>query len=483
MLIIKYLLVILGIALFGSSGALVAYDIFLSAQLRRLLRFGRPESGESAESGDLSQPSQAGAESSAPPRLPFDTVRWRLAQRLAIAAVFPLLLSASIAVVPDGFAGVRVSQIWGARPGTLYPGMHLITPLIDSVELYDTREQVYTTAAAPSPKSPDKEVLTVQAREGLNIGLAVSVRYRLDPQRLSYIHANLPRNVGDDVVAPTVATIYRQLAPNYITREIFATKREELRLAAATAITQRLAADGIVVREVLLRDLKLPEEYAQGLEGLLLKEQENERLGTETEIKQKQVKIAELEAEAQKSREVKQAEAQAQVRVLQAKAEADAMQYTLPLKQKQIEQSKLEAQARKEATLQNAEAAAQAKIVDSKAEVERQKNLSEAEANRIRITSEADANRIRVTAAADAERLKSEAAVLKQNPMLIQKIIAERLSDKLQIIMVPMDGKNFFASDVLRSAFSGVNNANSAYEDDGSDNAAAVTAAQKRRRQ
>jgi regulator of protease activity HflC (stomatin/prohibitin superfamily) len=102
----------------------------------------------------------------------------------------------------------------------------------------------------------------------------------------------------------------------------------------------------------------------------------------------------------------------------------------------------LEAQARKEATLQNAEAAAQAKIIDSKAEVERQKNLSDAEANHIR-----------VTAAADSERMKFEAAVLKQNPMLIQKIIAERLSDKLQIMMVPMDGKNFFAADVMRSAF------------------------------
>ena len=32
--------------------------------------------------------------------------------------------------------------------------------------------------------------------------------------------------------------------------------------------------------------------------------------------------------------------------------------------------------------------------------------------------------------------------MLKQNPMLIQKIVAERLSDKLQIIMVPTDGRN-----------------------------------------
>ena len=444
MLALKYLLMILGLGLFGSSGALVAYDIYIAEQLRRLLA--------------RSKTSDSGAESLVTARRPFGPVRWRLAQRLAIAGVPLLLLALSIVVIPDGTAGVRVSQIWGARRGTLYPGVHFVTPLVDSVALYDTREQVYSTLASPSPKT-EGDVLTVQAREGLNIGLAVSVRYRLDARRLDAIHANLPQPVGEEVVAPVVLTIYRQLAPNYITQEIFATKREELRTKAATAITARLESDGILVREVLLRDLQLPAEYAKGLEGLLLKEQENERLGTEQEIKQKEVKIAELEAEAQKARDVKQAEGQAAVRVLQAKAEADAMQYTLPLKQKQIEQTKLEAQARKEATLQNAEAAAQAKIIDSKAEVERQKNLSDAEANRIR-----------VTAAADSERMKFEAAVLKQNPMLIQKIIAERLSDKLQIMMVPMDGKNFFASDVMRSAFSGVTNGNNnAASDDAAD--------------
>src|SRR6266404_5787684 len=47
MLVLKYLLVILGIGLFGSSGALVVYDIYLSSQLRRLLsrRPGRRERG------------------------------------------------------------------------------------------------------------------------------------------------------------------------------------------------------------------------------------------------------------------------------------------------------------------------------------------------------------------------------------------------------------------------------------------------------
>jgi regulator of protease activity HflC (stomatin/prohibitin superfamily) len=479
MVAFKWLLVIAGIGLFGSAGALVVYDVYISSQLRRLLK-------RSNEEGTGASLLAVG---------PIRPVRWQRALSLAGLAVAALLVSQCAVVVPDGTAGVRVSQCWGVRPGTLYPGVHVVTPLVDSVALYDTREQVYVTSAGQvnvptgyrpetpvkpgAPSALPKEILTVQAREGLNIGVAVAVRYRIDPKRLSYIHANLPGAIGDEVVAPVVASTYRSLAPNYMTREIFAVKREELRSKAADTIKARLEQDGILVREVVLRDIKLPDEYAKGLEGLLLKEQESERLGTEQEIKAKEVKIAELEAEAQKSRDIKQAEAQAQVQVLQAKAQSDSMQWTLPLKQKQIEQSKLEAEARKEATLQNAEAAAQAKIIDSRAEIERQKNLADAEANRIRVTSEAEANRIRVTAAADSERMKYEAAVLKQNPMLIQKIIAERLSDKLQIMMVPVDGKNFFANDVFRSAFNGVPTA-SDDESDPAAQAAANLSAQKR---
>jgi len=280
----------------------------------------------------------------------------------------------------------------------------------------------------------------VQAKEGLILGLAITVRYRLDPARLDYIQNNLPQPVEKEIVPSVVASAWRELVPNYTVRDVFAAKREEVRRRASDMIARKLAADGIVVKEVMLRDIQLPPEYAKGLETLLLKEQENDRMGVETDIRQKQVRISELEAEATKAQEVKQAEGQAQVRVLQAKGEADAMKYTLPLKQKQIEQTRLEAEARKESTIKNAEAAAQAKVIDSKAELERRNLLTEAEANRIRVTS-----------AADAERMKAEGAVLKQNPLLINKIVAERLSDKLQIMMVPADGKFFFANDVLRS--------------------------------
>jgi hypothetical protein len=65
------------------------------------------------------------------------------------------------------------------------------------------------------------------------------------------------------------------------------------------------------------------------------------------------------------------------------------------------------------------------------------------------LLAEAEAKRIRVVASADTERMTSEAALLKQNPLLINKIIAERLSDKLQVMMVPSDAKIFF-NDVMK---------------------------------
>ena len=372
-------------------------------------------------------------------------IRWRSALALALLAWAPLLIALGIVVVPSGMAGVRVSQTSGTIPGTLYPGTHFITPMAEKIALFDTRDQLFTTGALEDGKETQVakgkiEPLKVQSKEGLDVGLSITVRYRLDPKRLDYIQSNLPQPVEKEIVPAVVASAWRELVPNYTVREVFAVKREEIRKRASDRIAQKLSSDGIMVKEVMLRDIQLPPEYAKGLENLLLKEQENDQMGVQTEIQQKQVRLSELEAEATKAQQVKQAEGQAQVRVLQAKAEADAMQYTLPLKQKQIEQSKLEAEARKEATVKNAEAMAQAKVIDSKAEMERRKMLSQAEADRIR-----------VTAAADAERMQSEGTILKQNPLLINKIVAERLSDKLQIMMVPADGKFFFANDVLRS--------------------------------
>ena len=408
MIVLKVLLEFVGFAMLAAAVVLVAMDLV------KLYRRPQPEIWTAG-------------------------IEWRLPARLAALSLILVLAGLSIAVIPAGMAGVRVSQISGTLPETLYPGLHLVIPLVQSVAAYDLRDQIYETAILPDAKKG--EWLKVQTKEGLELGLAVTVRFRLDPHRLAYIHANLPQPVEKELVPPVVATAFRDLTPRYLVRELFATRREDIRRAAANAIAQKLAPDAVIVKEVMLRDIQLPSEYAKGLEGVLLKEQENEKLGVELDVKQKEVREAELEAEAQEARDVKAAEAQAQVTVLQAKAQSDAMQYTLPLKQKQIEQTRLESAARKEATVQQAEAQAQAKVIDGKAELERRKLMNEADLDRVQLLSKAD-----------ADKMHLEGVALKENPLLIQKIIAEKLSDKVQIMMVPSDGKFFFANDVLKGA-------------------------------
>ena len=179
----------------------------------------------------------------------------------------------------------------------------MIVPLVEEVVLFDVRDQIFTTGTGEDGKTagkfsskteqPKTEPLNVQAKEGLTLGLAITVRYRLDAKNLDYMEQNLPRPVEREIVPPTVASVWREIVPNYTVRDVFSGKREEVRQKAAAMITQKLAADGIVVKEVMLRDIQLPQEYADGLETLLLKEQENDRMGVETELKSKEVRIAE----------------------------------------------------------------------------------------------------------------------------------------------------------------------------------------------
>jgi hypothetical protein len=121
MIVLKYLLEFLGFAMLAAAAALVAMD---------LVKFYR-------------QPQ---------PQIQNMRLDWRLPARVAAFGLIAILVGFSIAVIPAGMAGVRVSQISGTLPETLYPGLHLVMPLVQSVETYDLRDQIYETTLLPDAK-------------------------------------------------------------------------------------------------------------------------------------------------------------------------------------------------------------------------------------------------------------------------------------------------------------------------------------------
>src|SRR5579864_1938016 len=202
MLLLKYLLLITGWGLFVAAAANVFKNLYKVVQYHRQLRAVAPLSGAvSTLDGAPAGPSTHGSFAERP-QLNWTTAKWAF-----LAAWLPLTLAAGIVVVPSGMGGIRVSQTAGTRPGTLYPGVHLVWPMLDSVVLYDIRDQVLTTSSGRDglestseaeaekreTKNKKADAFTVQSREGLSIGLAITVRYKFDPAKLDYIHANLPQ--------------------------------------------------------------------------------------------------------------------------------------------------------------------------------------------------------------------------------------------------------------------------------------------------
>jgi hypothetical protein len=127
MTLLRYLLIFAGFGLIVGALSIIVWDLYL------VFKSKKQATGESL-----------------PPFQP--AVRWRLAARLAILSLAPWLAGLTIAVVPSGSAGVRVNQFTGTRPQTLYPGVHLVVPMIETVELYPTRENVFTTSAVATPR-------------------------------------------------------------------------------------------------------------------------------------------------------------------------------------------------------------------------------------------------------------------------------------------------------------------------------------------
>ncbi len=182
----------------------------------------------------------------------------------------------------------------------------------------------------------------------------------------------------------------------------------------------------MVLRSVQIGKVDLPAEYRRGMDSLLAEELASEKMRYTLELKDKRVKETELDASADKVRREVAAEAAAREQVIAARAQEEAMKHVLPFKQRQIEQRQLEAEAERVARVKAAEGNAQARRIEASGEADARQKLAEAEAYRM--------DRI---GKVNAEQMAREGVLITRHPLLIQKTLADKLSDKIQVIIAP----------------------------------------------
>jgi regulator of protease activity HflC (stomatin/prohibitin superfamily) len=266
----------------------------------------------------------------------------------------------------------------------------------------------------------------------------ITVRYALDAARVQTTYKNLPEDVGAEVVEPAVQGVVYKVFARYTVREIFSTKRPEIQKVLETELGQQLAREGFALRGVIVGKVDLPANYKRNMEVLLAEELATEKMRYTLELKEKRVKETELEAQADKVKRETAAEAAGREQVIAAKAQEEAMKHVLPFKQRQIEQRALEAEAEKGARIKGAEGNAQARRIEANGEADARQKLADAEAYR--------QDRLgKVT----AEQMAREGALVTRHPLLIQKTLADRLSDKIQVIIAPPPADGGFIGNVL----------------------------------
>jgi uncharacterized membrane protein YqiK len=112
--------------------------------------------------------------------------------------------------------------------------------------------------------------------------------------------------------------------------------------------------------------------------------------------------------------------------VIAARAQEEAMKHVLPFKQRQIEQRQLEAEAERVARVKAAEGSAQARRIEASGEADARQKLAEAEAFRLDRLGKVN-----------AEQMAREGTLVTRYPLLVQKTLADKLSDKIQVIIAP----------------------------------------------
>ena len=366
-------------------------------------------------------------------------LRGRLVLTVLLAALaYSLYTHPPIATASRGEVLVRANMLDGSV-SAFSAGTVLVLPGIHQARRYTTRDQMYRPAESASATGP----APFQSNEGLSIGVDLTVRWAIDRAHIAQTSKDFPDDLNNDLVRPAVQGIVYPLFARYSVREIFSGRRAEIQQEITKKLQPRLAARGLLLRGVDMGQVDLPSDYRAGMEKLLAEELETEKVRYTLELKESQVKQTELEAEADKVRRQKAAEAAGDEQVIAARAQEETMKHILPFKQKQIEQRQLEAEADKVSRIRTAEGAAEARRIEAKGEADSRQNLADAEAYRLDLVGKANAG-----------QMEREGALIAHYPLLIQKTLADKLSDKVQVIIAPTPAAGQF----IGSSLVGANN-------------------------
>jgi prohibitin 1 len=184
--------------------------------------------------------------------------------RLLGLILLVILVFSSVVSIPTGNVGVLT--LFGRVTGeALGEGIHLINPLKAVQRLSIQTQSLKETANVPS-------------NEGLILALDTSLLFHLDRARAADVYQKVGANYAEKIVEPTTRAAIRAATSAHTANALYTSARELVQQQIQDELTTQLALRGVIVENVLLRDVQLPAMLKSSIEAKQQAEQDALRM-------------------------------------------------------------------------------------------------------------------------------------------------------------------------------------------------------------
>jgi len=246
----------------------------------------------------------------------------------AVIAVLLTSLSSGVVFIEPQERGMVLSALspTGYRAQTLTPGIHFIIPGFETVVRYPISRQTYTMSATTGEGAvTGDDSITARTSDGQEVFIDASVIYTIDPNQVTKVHIEWQNRYQDELVRPQSRGVIRDVVSQYGVEDVVSTKRSDIVDKIRTTLAGKLADNGLVLVDFVLRNITFSPEYSASIEQKQIAEQQAEQAKLVVESKIQEAEQARQTAQGQADAAVIVAKGAAQARLISADAEAKSL--------------------------------------------------------------------------------------------------------------------------------------------------------------
>jgi regulator of protease activity HflC (stomatin/prohibitin superfamily) len=196
-----------------------------------------------------------------------------------VGIVFALigLLTSAVKQIDAGEVGVQ-SVFGKVVPETLPSGLNFVNP-IANVYIFDSKTQNYTMSAVhdEGDRSGD-DAIRVLTADGLEVVVDLTVLFRILPSDAPKILKEIGEDYKNKVVRPITRTMIRDNAVYYDAVALYSLKRNEFQTRIYNDIEKNFKKRGLVLEQLLIRNINLPNSVKQTIESKINAEQDAQKM-------------------------------------------------------------------------------------------------------------------------------------------------------------------------------------------------------------